>query len=535
MRYGFHSLRFKLVLASVVVEVIMLAVLVWNSARITDNALKEMFQNRVETLVPMMNGSLAGPLVQRDYATLDERLGRIMHQDSLVYIGVHDELNRLVAKRGDVPARERLDDTFEVSDHIFDQAFDITVAGRVIGHAHYGLNVRILEATLASQRTQGMTLALIEILLTCLLLAVLGYLLTRHLRALARTAQALENGDYAMRVPVVGQDEVAETAQAFNAMAENVQRDIAARKLAEAVLREREEVLRLFVEHSPAAIGMFDTGMRYVVVSHRWMSDYGLGERNILGCSHYEIFPEIPQRWKDIHQRCLAGATERCEEDPFVRADGHTDWIKWEVCPWRKADGEIGGIIIFSESITGRKQAELALHESEERLRLALDAAHMGIFDWDIPNENITWSRWHEELWGFQPGEFDGTYEAFAQRVHPDDLPGINAEIARCIAGHEPFVREFRVVWPDASLHWVFSRGEFTFGAGDQPLRMLGAVVEVTKQKLAEERIYTQLDELMRWQQITLGRESRVRELKTEINMLLAQLGEAARYPGETV
>lgn len=138
--------------------------------------------------------------------------------------------------------------------------------------------------------------------------------------------------------------------------------DITERKRAETVLRERDEVLRLFVEHSPAAIAMLDYEMRYVVVSRRWMTDYGLGRRNIIGRSHYEIFPEVTQRWRDVHQRCLAGATERCDEDPFLRANGRTDWVKWEVCPWYRAEGGvggIGGIILFSELVTERKQAEM--------------------------------------------------------------------------------------------------------------------------------------------------------------------------------
>jgi PAS domain S-box-containing protein len=133
-----------------------------------------------------------------------------------------------------------------------------------------------------------------------------------------------------------------------------------------------------------------------------------------------------------------------------------------------------------------REQVVEALKLSEERLRLALDAAHLGTFDWDVPHNRITWSRWHEEMWGIKPGEFAGTYEAFSERVHADDLPEINAEIARCIAARERFVREFRIVWPDGSVHWIASKGEFEFSADGQPGRMRGAVMDITERKRAE-------------------------------------------------
>ena len=159
-------------------------------------------------------------------------------------------------------------------------------------------------------------------------------------------------------------------------------------------------------------------------------------------------------------------------------------------------DGEVRGHFTLVTDISERRHAEQALRESEERLRLALDAAHMGTFNWDVPNSRITWSRWHEELWGFRPGEFGGTYEAFSERVHPEDLPGINAEVARCIATREPFVGEFRVVWPDGGIHWIAARGEFTFGADGQALRMRGAVVEITARKRAEAML-KERDELL--------------------------------------
>jgi PAS domain S-box-containing protein len=142
---------------------------------------------------------------------------------------------------------------------------------------------------------------------------------------------------------------------------------IAARRQAEessAALQKSEAQLRIFVEHAPVAIAMFDNGMRYVAASNRWLADYGLTGRDVRGQSHYDVFPEITERWKEIHRRCLAGAVERAEDDPFDRADGTRQWLRWEVRPWNSAPGTIGGIVIFSEDITERKRAEERLARS---------------------------------------------------------------------------------------------------------------------------------------------------------------------------
>ena len=136
---------------------------------------------------------------------------------------------------------------------------------------------------------------------------------------------------------------------------------------------ERERILKLFVEHSPASIAMFDNHMHYVVVSKRYLSDYNLGNQELIGKSHYDVFPEISPEWKEIHKRGLAGETIRKERDPFIRSDESIDWVRWEIRPWYEYENKIGGIILFSEVITEHIEIESNLILAQEQLSQILN------------------------------------------------------------------------------------------------------------------------------------------------------------------
>ena len=145
--------------------------------------------------------------------------------------------------------------------------------------------------------------------------------------------------------------------------------DISARKASEAALHESNERMRLLIDHAPAALAMFDRDMRYLAVSRRWLQDYGLGDRKLLGQSHYDLFPGIPEAWRLAHRQGMAGKTVRGEADRFERADGTVQWLHWQVLPWHATDGTIGGIVIFTEDITERVNA----HEQMEQLNATLE------------------------------------------------------------------------------------------------------------------------------------------------------------------
>jgi PAS domain S-box-containing protein len=120
---------------------------------------------------------------------------------------------------------------------------------------------------------------------------------------------------------------------------------------------------------------MLDPEMRYLVVSAQWLKDYGLVGQDVIGRSHYDVFPEIPERWKEIHRRCLAGAVEKCDADPFDRADGSRMWLRWEDRPWHKADGQIGGIVMFTADITELHRLQQQLEERNAALEVETQRA----------------------------------------------------------------------------------------------------------------------------------------------------------------
>jgi len=134
-----------------------------------------------------------------------------------------------------------------------------------------------------------------------------------------------------------------------------------------AELRTREELLKIFVKNVPAGVAMLDRDMRYLQVSDRWCADYSVDCSQVLGRSHYELFPDLPDHWRQVHRRALEGETVRADEDRWDR-EGGTTWVRWEVRPWLNLDGLPGGILIFAEDITRRKQMEQALSDMSRKL-----------------------------------------------------------------------------------------------------------------------------------------------------------------------
>jgi PAS domain S-box-containing protein len=202
-------------------------------------------------------------------------------------------------------------------------------------------------------------------------------------------------------------------------------KDIRLQKEAELALRANDALLRQFIRHTPAAIAILDSAMCYLQVSDRWRKDYHLDGQDLIGRCHYDVFPDLPERWKEIHRRVLTGSVESCEEDAFPRADGGMEWLQWEARPWKGTDGRIGGVIFFTQVITSRKLSELALRKSEERFRILFEQssdAHLifdhvnGIIDCNNATLDMLRCRDKREILKLHPAMLSPEFQADGRR-----------------------------------------------------------------------------------------------------------------------
>jgi PAS domain S-box-containing protein len=251
----------------------------------------------------------------------------------------------------------------------------------------------------------------------------------------------------------------------------------------------REWQIAQLIDHLPLAIAMFDTDMRYLQVNRAWREQYRLGDIAIIGRSHYDIFPEIGDDWKAIHQRCLGGDVDINERVPFPRQDGSLDWLRWEIRPWfvDTAQTEIGGLVMYTEVITGGVEAEQAQIDRENTLKLALDAAHAGVWLWDAVTDCLIWDTGMEAIYGLAPGTFGGSNDDWRSFVHPDDLEQSQAEIREGLVTGKHFTQTFRIVRPDGEIRHILAQAIITRDeTTHEPKRVVGVNSDITEQMQAE-------------------------------------------------
>ena len=279
------SLRSKLILLLLVGEVVMLTLLVVNSVRLSQDSLLAQARVRYTELNTLFNAALAAPLAQRDYATLHEILAESVHQEGIVYAVLVDRSGHIVASSGwekgrTLPMATASTKFTESRTNQFDANTQIMLAGQRYGTLHYGVSTTFLTEARAHLVQQSLLIAGVEILLSTLLLAGLGYWLTRHLVSLTRASDAFAQGQLDMRLPVLSDDEVGSLTGAFNSMADAIAAQIGALKASTAQLHEEQARMVALLHAMKLGILFADTNNRILyynpALQHIWRLPTGL-------------------------------------------------------------------------------------------------------------------------------------------------------------------------------------------------------------------------------------------------------------------
>jgi len=248
---------------------------------------------------------------------------------------------------------------------------------------------------------------------------------------------------------------------------------------------------------APLGIAIFDREMRYLAASSRYLTDQGLpGDTPLIGRLHYDLFPEVPQRWRDLHARSLREGVELSHEaDPFVDKDGGVDWIRWSLKPWRTDDGQVGGLVLYTEVVTPSVEARLRLEAAEARYRAVFDQAAVGVARVAASGRFLEVNDRFCAITQYARGEL--LARTFGAITHPEDREPDQANAEALLAGEiAAYSREKRYVTKPGEVVWVNLTVSLVRNGRGEPDYFVTVIEDITSRKQAEaeqERYQAQL------------------------------------------
>jgi PAS domain S-box-containing protein len=267
--------------------------------------------------------------------------------------------------------------------------------------------------------------------------------------------------------------------------------DITERKQAEESLRESEDRYRSVVESQTELICRYLPDATLTFVNAPYCRYFGKTQEELIGTKFLDLIPEPPREVVRKHIESLVeNPRVEIEEHEVLLPNGDMGWQQWIDHAILDAGGKVVEFQAVGRDITERKQMEEELRDSEERLRLALEAGRMGVWEWDMETDALKWSKEHYTIMGLEPFSVGPkNYHTWADRVYPDDLPVTTRAIRRAIEEKGEYCCEYRVIWPDGSVRWVEGRGKPIYGEGGQCLKVNGLIVDISERKEAEEAL----------------------------------------------
>jgi PAS domain S-box-containing protein len=265
----------------------------------------------------------------------------------------------------------------------------------------------------------------------------------------------------------------------------------------EAARRESDvaqKIVAQIIQTAPISLLMTDRLMRVVSASPRWIESRQLVGQEVIGRSLYDLFPNTHGQWRDVYEQCLAGEAVRADKVELVRKDGSVVWLQVELTPWRGAASEIGGLIITSHDVTEMVEALERTERSEERLRLAMEIADIHVWELDYRRRELI-KVGAEDTFFSEPMTYETLYRNIWDTIDPRDLDRAMEQWGRHVEEGVPFRPEYRVKRTDGKEVWAQGAVRFLQDGDGKPLRMIGALQNITERKASERALVDAKDE----------------------------------------
>jgi PAS domain S-box-containing protein len=270
-------------------------------------------------------------------------------------------------------------------------------------------------------------------------------------------------------------------------------------RCSEEQFHESQNMLRLVLDTIPVRVFWKDTQSVYLGCNRLCAQDAGLNHPSeIIGKTDFDLawYPEAEGYRADDRVIIETGIAKVGYEEVQPTASGTNIIVQTTKSPLRNTDNAIIGVLGSSVDITERKQAEAELKTLSQRLQLATEAGHIGIWDWDMSSDRVLWNWQMYSLYGLPQDQFPGAADMFSNSslLHPDDFDRMQREVKVAVAGEKPLDTEFRIARPDGTLRHLKSKAVVLRDADGSPMRMIGVNWDITVLKQAEENLQLALD-----------------------------------------